>query len=339
MQGLKWWRSGLLAICLLIFATSVYAQRYAFSFLDIPANTKLGALGGVNISSGGDVNQFLSNPALLDDSLATYASFNYINFPGDISLSQVTYAHQISGFTVGFGLQYMDYGEIESFDDTGFPLGVQDAREYAFTVGLSKSQGVFDYGINTKLISARYADAVAIGLAFDIGLLFQHPEYDLVGAINIRNIGFMLKDFTEIANSELPLDVVMGASFKPEYMPIRFSLTARNLGRQEATYFDPSRQNNLASTAPSFGAQVMNRLIFGAEVLLSENFHLRGGYNHLVRRELLIEQAGGGSGFSFGLMFRVKSFEFAYTRALYHTAGSANLFSISTQMKRFWTHN
>ena len=49
----------------------------------------------------------------------------------------------------------------------------------------------------------------------------------------------------------------------------------------------------------------------------------------MLRQELKLEDAAGGAGFSFGFMFKVKRFEFAYSRALYHVAGGSNTFQIN----------
>ena len=73
----------------------------------------------------------------------------------------------------------------------------------------------------------------------------------------------------------------------------------------------------------------LGRVVFGAELILLPNFQLRVGYNHMLRQELKLEDAAGGAGFSFGFMFKVKRFEFAYSRALYHVAGGSNTFQIN----------
>jgi len=77
---------------------------------------------------------------------------------------------------------------------------------------------------------------------------------------------------------------------------------------------------------------VFRRLIFGTELLLSDNFQLRFGYNHLLRKELKQEATSGGAGFSFGLMLKVKRFEFSYARALYHSAGGSNTIQLTTNL-------
>ena len=82
------------------------------------------------------------------------------------------------------------------------------------------------------------------------------------------------------------------------------------------------------SEEPGFGEEVFRRMVFGTELLISPNFQLRLGYNHLLRQELKLENAGGGAGLSFGFMFKVKRFEFAYSRALYHVAGGSNTFQL-----------
>ena len=55
-----------------------------------------------------------------------------------------------------------------------------------------------------------------------------------------------------------------------------------------------------------FGEEIFRRLVFGAELIASNNFQLRFGYNHLLRQELRLATTSGGSGFSFGFVFKVK---------------------------------
>jgi hypothetical protein len=69
-------------------------------------------------------------------------------------------------------------------------------------------------------------------------------------------------------------------------------------------------------------------LIVGAELLLSKNFNLLLGYNHLRNRELSQVNVNGFSGFSVGFLFKTKFIELSYSYAGYNTAGNLNSFGL-----------
>src|SRR5690606_14151052 len=87
----------------------------------------------------------------------------------------------------------------------------------------------------------------------------------------------------------------------------------------------------------SFLLKGFRHMVIGAEVLLSKNFHARLGYNALIRRELRLESKSGGAGLSWGLMLRVKKFEFSFTRAYYHVKGGTSYISLVVNTSDLFT--
>lgn len=303
-----------------------------FEFLNIPNNARLSGLGGTNITSGwNDPTQVTSNPALINSDWNQELAISYLGYLAGISNTSLTYANDIKNTgTWAFNLSYFNYGEIESFDAEGFSLGMVSVKEYAFSVGHAMQFGAFSAGANAKVVVSDMAGFQASALMLDLGGTFKHPEKDLTAGLLIKNMGFLISDYSSTNNSKLPLDVQLGFSYKPEFMPLRFSVTAKNLLRSDLVYFDQGSSNILGGTSePGFSEEVFRRLVFGTELIFSQNFQLRVGYNHMLRQELKLENASGAAGFSFGFMFKVKRFEFAYTRALYHAAGGSNTFQIN----------
>lgn len=319
-------------------ASEGYAQiggKSGLSFLQVPVTAKLSALGGENITAqNGDVNMFLANPALLSGGLNRHVALNYIDYLADISYSSLAYVHNGEKIgTWGFGLQYMDYGTFEGFDEGGNKASDFNARDYAITIGHARTIGAFTFGSNLKFARSFLGSYEASALLLDIGGVFKHPEKEFTVGLLIQHIGVMLHDYTESSNTELPFDVQIGTTFKPEHMPIRFSLTAYNLAKGDITYEDAAMDNNQGK--PGFVDKIFRHFVIGAEILLSENLNIRAGYNHLVRKELKLDEASGGAGFSVGMMFRVKAFEFAYSRRFYHVAGGANSFTLASDLGTF----
>lgn len=322
-------------LLLLIVSVNSHAQiggQRAFEFLNIPNNARLSGLGGVNITSGwDDPTQVTSNPALINSNWNQELVVSYLGYFANVSNTSVSYATDIKNTgTWAFNLSYFNYGEIESYDEAGFLQGLVSVKEYAFSAGYAMQFGAFSAGANAKLAVSDLASFQASAFMLDLGGTFKHPEKDMTIGLLVRNLGFLMSDYTDVNNSQLPLDIQLGFSYKPEFMPLRFSVAAKNLVRDDLVYFDPASNSLFGqNNEPGFSEEIFRRLVFGAELIFSPNFQLRFGYNHMLRQELKLEEVAGGAGFSFGFMFKVKRFEIAYSRALYHVAGGSNTFQIN----------
>ncbi len=313
-------------------ASQIGGQR-SFEFLNIPASARQAASGGVNVSHySKDVNLLFNNPALLSADLGGFASINYLSFPGGIDLAALSYVHNDNKLgTWGLGIKYLGYGNFESFDDVGNSLGEFDARDFLLNISHSRKVRNFGIGASLKIVSTSIASFNSSALLLDIGGTFVHPTKDLVIGMVIENVGFVVSDFSETSESNVPFDVKLGVSFKPEYMPIRFTTTAYNLYEGDLAFF-VSDDEGLETEQPGTVDKIFRHLAVGMEMLLSDNFNLRLGYNHLLRKELRLEGISGGAGFSYGFMFKIKSFEFAYTRANYHVAAAGNTFTLTSNL-------
>lgn len=306
----------------------------SFTFIDHPSFAKLAALGGVNITADGDPMMFTSNPALLDSSQMSLASFHYVNIPGDVNVATLGYnfSGKESGL-FGFGLQYFNYGEFEGYDETGFPIGIFHANEFALSLGYGNKQGVFHYGSNLKIVGSVLESYSAYALVFDFGVNFVHPEMDLVLGVTAKNVGFTLSNYLEGQSLKIPTDIRLGGSYKPEHMPVRFHVACRNL-LGESYFLVPS---NFTSEKAGLADKLFRKMVFGAEIFPHENFHLRLGYNHLVRKEYQVPDGGSAGGFSGGLSFRLKKFELSYSHVMHHIAGGTNQFGVSTNINELRT--
>jgi hypothetical protein len=317
-------------ICLfcLISSTSVaqFGGKKSFEFLNVPNNARLAALGGVNVSlSDRDVNFAFSNPTLIEDTLSGFASMNYQFYIADVGQASASYAHHFKKVgTVAFGVQHLSYGDIESYDAAGADLGKYKASETAFFVSKSHQISNFRFGATLKWAFSSIAGYRANALMADIGGLFVHPRHDFTVGLTLKNLGFVLSDYTEDTDSPLPFDVRIGATLKPEHMPLRFSLTAYNL---------TNAYGSDGTDEPGTLNKILRRVNFGAEVLLHRNVNLMIGYNYLVHQELKLENAGGIAGISFGFSANIRSFEFVFSRSAYVVGNAGYAFTISKNIK------
>jgi len=332
-----------LVLCIIFNSLIGWSQiggQRSFEFLNIPSTARLSGLGGVNVSlANQDVNLGFSNPALSGDSLTGLASFNYLSYFADVNIISSIYQHDFGKLGSWFiGVNHISYGDFDSFDPSGNPIGEFDASETALVIGRSHQVRSFSFGGSIKFLNSSIAGFNSNALVLDIGGAFIHPNQRFFAGLVIKNVGVVLSEFTETSDTELPFDVQAGVSFKPQYMPLRFSLTGYNLSRGNIAAFNDQLITQNEESAGTF-EQVFRHINIGAELLLSKNLNLRFGYNHLVRQELKLESTAGGAGFSFGLMFRVKAFEFAYSRGGYHAAGGANNFTLTANTNKFFKRN
>ena len=328
------------AFGLMLVAVPVQAQfggQRSFQFLNLPPTARVAALGAVNVSSGeGDAQMFLSNPALLDSALHHHAALTYQSLVADLNYGSLSYIRDLKGPGIwGWSLQYLNYGEFQGFDPSGTPTGTFGGSELAFTAGYARPLGPFTMGANLKLLFSGISGFNASALALDIAGAYKHPQKDLTVGLIFKNIGFVLSDFTETSDSEIPFDVQLGVSFKPQFMPFRFTLTGYNLGFVNEELLDAPGTGEGSLEELSSLDRIFRHVAIGTEILIHKNFNVRVGYNHLIRQELRLAETSGGAGFSFGFLLKIKRFELAYTRSIYHTAGGYDYFTLASDLNSF----
>ncbi len=215
-----------------------------------------------------------------------------LNYPGGINVASLGYQFQgPAQGTMSAGLQYFNYGEFEVYDETGDSEGKFHANEFALSIGYSQQQGVFQYGLALKIVGSLLESYSAYATVMDFGVGFVHPTEDLKITLAAKNLGFPISSYVQGQQLKLTMDIRVGLAYKPEHMPVRFHLAARNLRREETDFFTTGAVG--AENNHSAGEKVFRRLVWGAEILAHENFHLRLGYNHLIRKEMAVPKWSG----------------------------------------------
>lgn len=325
----------LLRYILIVIASPSFGQaieRTSFEFLNVPNNARLSALGGVNTSlADRDVNFFFYNPALVSDSLSGLASATYHHYVADIGQATFSYAHRFSRIGIlTMGVQHLSYGTIKGYDASGFETGDFKSGETVIVVGKSHQLSSFRLGANMKMAFSAIAGYRASALLVDLGGLFIHPKQDLSVGLSIRNLGIILSEYSESSHSHLPFNVEVGATFKPEHMPLRFSVTAYNLVKSDVTYYNSQG----GEPEPGTLDKVLRRVNFGAELLIHRNVNVMIGYNYLVHQELKLADARGVAGFSLGFSAMIKSFELVFSRSAYVVGNAGYAFTLSKNIDK-----
>lgn len=319
--------------------------RTGYSFLEVPVAARQAAVGGYNVSIlDKDVAMGYSNPALLTDSVSKTVSFTYQPFYGDIKKTTLFGAHRLrdqKGMLSG-GINYFNYGSVTQVDASGNETGAFfHPAEYALVLGYARGLGPFSMGANAKFVHSSIEMYNATALLVDFGVLYKHPKQQLTVGLVFKNAGFNVNNYVKGQAVNLPFDIQLGATYKPEHMPLRLSVTTHHLYKFDVVYNDPSinvKVNLDGSVTPvetTFGDKLMRHFVIGGEFLFTKNFHARFGYNFLMRRELRLQDRSATAGMTWGFMLRVKKFDIGFTRAYYSIKGGTSYFTLGININEW----
>lgn len=324
----------IITIFFLLLTGLVHAQFggvKSYEFLNVPAHARQAALGGLNVSlADRDINFMFNNPSLVSDTLSGCASAGYLFYLADVGQATFSYVHKFEKMgLLTFGIRHVNYGELEGYDASGMETGTFKSGETEIIVGKSQQVGVFRFGVNVKGVFSNFAGFRGSAVLADLGGTFIHPRQQLVAGLIIRNFGFVLKEFSETSDTDLPFDVQLGTTFKPEHMPVRFSFTVYNLTRLGDAYDDPAIESDDLGTLN----KIMQHINLGVELLVHKNVNVLAGYNSLRQQELKNQSGTGAYGFTFGLSVYVKQIECVVSRANYSAGHAAYSFTLNANTK------
>jgi hypothetical protein len=312
-----------------------------FAYLRLPTDARTVGKGGVNVSlKDQDVNRFGANPALLHDTLRSWASVNYMRWQAGIDVFQFNYAPKLPKVGIlGIGLQIMNYGKMPLTMPNGTQQGTFQANDFALGFTKSFEQRYFSYGATLKWVGSSIAGYNAMGLALDVGGLFKHPKKDFTVGLSVRNIGFTLNNYTT-TRLQLPLEVIIGTTFKPAYMPFRFSITFQHLQKWDIVYLDTNQSTQLDANGnpippqKTWGDTFLRHFVLGSELVLSKSFQVLLGYNHLQAREMRLDEVGGLRGFSLGCRLQTAKWQFALARGGYANRAGKTMLTLSSNLQK-----
>ena len=309
---------------LFFYNNFIYSQSNVFEFVKIPVNSKLTSLGGYNVSLSSDENNFFNlNPALLDNGRNKNISLNFIDYIASIKATSINYIDSLKSIgKFGIGIKHFNYGKTNSYDALGNYLGELNGNSIELTLSKSKKLGQFIYGVNLKYVLSKIKNINNNGILFDIGGLF-YPTYnkDFTIGISLKNFGFLFNN----SNTILPFDIQIGSSIKPEYMPLRFSFTVFNIyGGDNLNYNREKLTLN----------KLISKINFGSEILINKNIILQAGYNFMNRNDINYKFLNRNSGFSYGILLKIKRICINYARSMHNIHGGINSINLSLNFKQ-----
>ncbi|MGE0018119.1 MAG: type IX secretion system protein PorQ [Draconibacterium sp.] len=335
-------RKYILAIlfCFAIFsAKAQIGGENTYQFLELTNSARIAALGGnqIAIADSTDLNLPYHNPASLHQSMEDKILVNYVNYLADVNYGYASFAKSFDSIgNFALGIHYINYGKFDEATDLGELTGSTfKAAEYAFHFIYSNNYKRLRYGAALKPVLSSFESYQSFGLAADLGLSFASKGKFTNVSLVARNIGGQITTYYDSGEREkIPFNLQAGISQRLKHAPILLSLNMQYLNHWDLgnTVESDSETNDFYEQEEALTKQIMRHLVFGVEILPSENFIIRAGYNYQRRQELKFNDRAAMVGLSAGFGLKIKRFRLDYAISQYHIAGSSNLFSLTVNI-------
>lgn len=321
--------------------TVTYSQiggKNIYQFLNLTTSPRQAALGGKTITIyDEDVNQAHFNPASINPEMDNHLALNYGSYFGEVTYGTASYAYTYDRHlqTIQAGINYVNYGSFEGYDQSGQTTSQFTGGEIALSFGYAYNMPNSNLylGANAKLISSTLEIYNSFGGAIDLGAIYIDEPNDVNWALAIRNVGTQFTTYAE-TSEKLPLEIIAGVSQELEHVPIRWHLTLENLQQWNISFVNPvqsetSLDGSSTEKKVSVFGNALRHAIFGVELFPKKSFNIRIGYNFRRAEELRILEQRNFSGMSvgFGLKFNKMKFNYSYSR--YTLAGNTSLFGLA----------
>ena len=309
----------------------------AYNFLSVPASSHVYGLGGHNLTIiDDDINLVEQNPALLGPEYDHQVGLNYMRYIGETNFAGLRYGQGVSehgAFAVG--LQYFGYGNLQGADIDGTRMGTFGASDMAFSLTYSHDiSDRFRGGITLKYLYSKYEAYSAGAVAADLGINYYDPDHEFSASLVAKNLGGQVKKFNQYKDN-LPWDIQVGISKMLNMAPIRLHVTAYELARWKSPYYkieDVNNPNSDLIKKESFGSNLLRHLVFGVDVLPTNNIYLGIGYNYRMRTDMATYKRDFMSGLSIGGGLKVRAFGLGAAFARPHTGASTFMFNLTTSI-------
>lgn len=329
----------LLTTCL---GWSQVGGKSVFQFLNLVTSPRQSALGGKVITLyDSDVNQALFNPATINPEMDNHLAVNYGSLFGEVTYGTAAYAYTYDRHVQTFhvGVNYVNYGNFEGYDEFGQATTSFSGSEMALSLGYSYNIPFtnFHIGANAKFISSTLEAYSSFGAAADIGMLYIDDDNDINYALSVRNMGTQITTYAG-TRENLPLEVLLGISQELDNVPIRWHLTFENMQQWNVAFSNPNRAvGNLDGGSNQekvgFFNNALRHMIFGVELFPRKSINLRIGYNFRRGEELRVVEQRNFSGISAGFGLKMGRLKFNYSYSRYTLAANTSLFGLTINLQ------
>lgn len=287
------------------------SRAHLSDILNKPLSPRAAALGNAFVAMPDDPNTLFSNPAAIstitieDSARMNDISLSYSHYVLDINEGAVVYEHPVPEgvlFSGNFaaGVQYFSGGSSTEANAVGETLGTFHTGDVALLLAYSSTgTNGLHYGVAAKVVSSSLVsgssvqDYSATWMAADLGLFYEWAKERMTFGFSVLNLGTEASTYAGVREPVGP-DVQLGASIKPQHLPLTLSLAFHNLTRDR-------EGRNLFYALDDFSV--------GGEFVMGKVVRLRFGYQNELRHELAVPTGSGLAGFSGGVGLHVKRYD------------------------------
>lgn len=299
-----------------------YGQQAAgnesvYAFLLLPPSARTAALGGNHVSlHQADVSLFTLNPAYIHEHTHRQISVSYLHHLADVYYGHSAFSYSVNPLgTLAAGVRFVNYGSFTRTDADGAISGTFHAYDMAWSLALSRELAErLHAGAGVHVIHSRYDSYASSGIALFGGLYYRLPNELTRLGLAVHNLGRQISAYDQI-HEPMPFTITAGVSHKLQHLPLRLNLAVHSLERWKLPVFDDVED-------PGFTAHLMRHLRPGLEILFTDQFHLRLGYDHLRNRELASERRIDFSGTGMGLGIVVRDLYLDISRTSLSESGA-----------------
>ena len=272
----------ILIMVLTVLLTAETSGEYGFQMLKISAGATLSAQGGIGAFFSNDAYGFIQNPAagLLKRKRVFSLSQNYWIF--DTTINSGAYAYSNGKKSFGFGYRYLDYGKIDSTDDTGLSIGVFHPMDLVISTNFGYRLTPDHYaGVNVNLLYEKIDTSSSFGFTLDLGYTYLTPIKDMFISAALKHLG---------KTSAMDKDVIDLPITGELYVVKNFQLVSKNFSTElkAVKYIDDDEF----------------KAVWGIKAEINRTFNLKFGYKFNYDSEDI--SAG------FGINLKKISLDYAY---------------------------
>ncbi len=305
------------AILFMLPAAEINAQESQtdYNFLRLPVSAHVAALGGDNITIiDDDPTMIFHNPAMISNVSDKSINLNYMTYMEGTKTASASFVKSLKErSTWGVAAQYLDYGTIKQTSASNEDLGTFTAKDIAVSGSYAYLlSNKFAGGITAKFITSTIAGYNSIAVGVDLGLNYYDGEKGISVSAVARNLGGQVKAFNDDFE-RIPFDLQLGISKKLGNAPLRISATMTKLN--------------------DWSSRFINHFVIGADILLSEQVYVAGGYNFRRSDEMSLSEDdkknSHGAGLSVGGGLQLERFKLNIAYAKYHLSTASLLFNVT----------
>jgi hypothetical protein len=323
------------ALLLPVVVCAQQQEGEIFRFLKHPASPRQAALGGLSVAPYvTDAVSAQANPAILAFVTHQEGALSRLDFFDDVQLSSAVASLRIKEQPVQLSMRWFGYGDMRRYDEDGADLGSLSAYDAAVSgITARKVNSRLSAGVEATLVHSRYGDVAASAVLFSGGFFWRDTTSRTALGITVHHAGRSIEGFygeragvfTNPVDHQMPFDIRMGISKKPEHVPVVLHATLHSLHKMELP---------VAASAED-GASVMSmvsrHVTVGMEVLFSPGFVFRAGFDKYRHDQYKTSKQFDSAGMTFGAGIKRGRWTVDIARGRFASAGNTTQLAISSR--------